>query len=147
MLCVLCYVAGECCVSKYGFQEMPLVEGNRASQSWTLGCAGGWMASLEARIRRREKEANWYGVRQRAEQVGRMRNKTEKDGAEGEIWEITPDTNKRGQGNRKKGRPSFASDSGLGADRDWVCFRKMAAREERRGGRGPRKGRKQANPG
>lgn len=42
------------------------------------------MASLEARIRRREKEANWYGVRQRADQVGRMRNKTEKDGAEGE---------------------------------------------------------------
>ena len=31
-----------------------------------LGCVGGRMASLEARIRRREHEANWYGVRQRA---------------------------------------------------------------------------------
>lgn len=53
MFSVLCLLADECCVSKYGFQEMPLVVGSRASQSWTLGCVGGWMASLEARIRRR----------------------------------------------------------------------------------------------
>ena len=51
------------------------------------------MASLEARIRRREKEANWYGVRRRTSQVGRMRNQTEKTGAE---REITVDNNKRG---------------------------------------------------
>lgn len=38
----MCSVADECCVSKYGFQEMPLVVGIRASQSWTLGCVGGW---------------------------------------------------------------------------------------------------------
>lgn len=61
-----------------------------------------------------------------------MRNKTEKTktGAEGEDWEITADNNKRGPGNRKKGRPSFASESGLGAGTTGTgCFRKMAARE------------------
>lgn len=79
----MCSVADECCVSKYGFQEMPLVVGIRASQSWMLGCVGGWMASLEARIRRREEEANWNGVRRRASKVSRMRNKTEKTAQRG----------------------------------------------------------------
>lgn len=70
-----------------------------------------------------------------------MRNKTEKDGAE---REITVDNNKKGARQsieREKGRAfSFASESGLGADRDWVL-------QKYGSGRGPRKGRKQANPG
>ena len=63
---MLCPVADEFRVSKYGFQEMPLVvreQGVAISYAWLVG---EWTASLEARIRRREREANWYGVRRRA---------------------------------------------------------------------------------